>query len=312
MYRQIVVPLDGSTFAEAALPLAQGLSRMTGAGLHLVSVVEPTQASGWAERERASKEWNAYLLGVSKRISRHAGGKVTTAFRIGHVVETLLTEARGREADVVVMATHGRGVLSRAWLGSVTDRFLHQADRPVILIRPEEGEGPPTASADGFETLLVPLDGSEFSECALAHATELGELFDSAYHLTRVVSYPLEIAPLPLPHTVHWMNQDILATKKADSAKYLEAHAERMRRRGLRVTTSVPLDPQPGNGILAEAEAVGCDAIAMATHGRTGVSRAILGSAADKVLRGTHVPLLLYRPAPSRSMNTNKTRQVSS
>ncbi len=55
MYRQIVVPLDGSTFAEAALPLAQGLSRMTGAGLHLVSVVEPTQASGWAERERASK-----------------------------------------------------------------------------------------------------------------------------------------------------------------------------------------------------------------------------------------------------------------
>ena len=52
MYKQIVVPLDGSTFAEAALPLALKLSRMTGAGLHLVSVVEPTPAFATIARER--------------------------------------------------------------------------------------------------------------------------------------------------------------------------------------------------------------------------------------------------------------------
>ena len=311
MYRQIVVPLDGSTFAEAALPLALALSRRTKATLHLVTVVEPSPAIARAEWESASREWIEYLSGVSERIAGRAGGELTTALRIGHVVETLLAEARVREADVVVMATHGRGVLSRAWLGSVANGFLHQADRPVILVRPEEGEAPPDAPVKGFETLLVPLDGSELSECALAHAIELGELFGSAYHLTRVVSYPLEIAPLHLPHTVHWMSQDVVTDAKADAAEYLEAHAERMRRRGLRVTTSVALDPQPGHGILAEAEAVGCDAITMATHGRTGISRAILGSAADKVLRGTHVPLLLYRPAPSRSMNMKKTKQVS-
>ena len=69
-----------------------------------------------------------------------------------------------------------------------------------------------------------------------------------------------------------------------------------MRRRGLRVTTSVAVDAQAGHGVLSEAEAVGADMVAMATHGRTGLSRAILGSAADKVLRGLHVPLLLHRP----------------
>ena len=73
--------------------------------------------------------------------------------------------------------------------------------------------------------------------------------------------------------------------------------ADRMRRRGLRVTTSVAVDAQAGHGILSEADAVGCDLIAMATHGRSGMGRMVLGSAADKVLRGTHVPLLLFRPA---------------
>ena len=68
-----------------------------------------------------------------------------------------------------------------------------------------------------------------------------------------------------------------------------------MRRRGLRVTTSITVDAQAGHGILLEAEAVDADGIAMATHGRKGLSRALLGSTADKVLRGTHLPLLLHR-----------------
>jgi nucleotide-binding universal stress UspA family protein len=118
---------------------------------------------------------------------------------------------------------------------------------------------------------------------------------DEHYHLTRIVAYPLEIASPYLPHTVQ-LNADILSDAKESAAEYLEEQAERMRRRGLRVTVSVAVDPQAAHGILAEAEAVGCDLISMATHGRGGVSRVVLGSAADKVLRGTKVPVLLYRP----------------
>jgi len=164
----------------------------------------------------------------------------------------------------------------------------------VILVRPEEGEPPAAVAATDLETILVPLDGSELSESALAYATDLGELFGSAYHLTRVVAYPVDIASPYLPTTVQ-LNQEILMQAKEGAAEYLEAHADGMRRRGLRVTTSVAVDAQAGNGILLEADAVGCDLIAMATHGRKGVGRLVLGSAADKVLRGTQVPLLLYR-----------------
>lgn len=164
-----------------------------------------------------------------------------------------------------------------------------------MVVRPEEGDHPALDTAVAFDSLLVPLDGSELSESALAHATEFGELFESAYHLTRVVAYPVDLASPYLPHTAQ-MNQAVLEEAKERAAEYLEGHAERMRKRGLRVTTSVTVDAQAGHGILLEAEAVDADAVAMSTHGRKGLSRALIGSTADKVLRGTHRPLLLYRP----------------
>lgn len=301
MYKQIVVPLDGSAFAESALPLALALSAKTNAAMQLITVVEPIPAFAYEEWESAAKEWSEeYLAAVADRISEAAGGKVTTGLHSGHVVDTLIDAADAVAADLVVMATHGRGTLSRAWLGSVADGVMRRAEIPVIFVRPEEGETPPPVPRESFETILVPLDGTELSESALAHATELGELFGCAYHLTRIVSYPVDIASPYLPHTVQ-MNQTVLAEAKADAAEYLEEQADLMRKRGLRVTTSVIVDAQAGQGILSEAEAVGCDLIAMATHGRKGVGRLVLGSAADKVLRGTQVPLLLYRPATQPS-----------
>lgn len=296
MYTQIMVPLDGSKFAESALPLALTLSRATKAPIHLATVIEPVPAFAYEEWGTAAEEWTKeYLAKLTEEVAERAGGAVTSSVHSGHVVDTLQKEAAKKKVDLVVMASHGRGAVSRLWLGSIADRFVRQTDRPVLVVRPEEGEHPALDDVATFDNLLVPLDGSELSESALLHATEFGELFDSSYHLTRVVAYPVDLASPYLPHTAQ-MNQDVLEQAKDRAAEYLETHAERMRKRGLRVTTSVTVDAQAGHGILVEAEAVDCDGIAMATHGRKGLSRALLGSTADKVLRGTHLPLLLYRP----------------
>lgn len=296
MYKQILVPLDGSAFAEAALPLALEISRRTGADLHLATVLEPVTSFAYEGWEGAAVEWSRqYLDDVLERIEGQGGGNIDHVVLNGHTVETLQEEAEAREADLVVMASHGRGALSRLWLGSVADGFVRQTHLPVILVRPEEDQEPVQDFTHSFETLLIPLDGSHLSESAMEHATEFGELFDSAYHLTRIVSYPIDIASPYLPHTAQ-LNQQVMEDAKKGAAEYLEGKAEEMRRRGLRVTTSVVVDAQAGQGILAETEAVGADMVAMATHGRKGISRVMLGSAADKVLRGIHTPLLLYRP----------------
>lgn len=302
MYSRILVPLDGSTFSEAALPLALALSRRTGAELHLVSVVEPVPAFSWEEWESSAREWSReYLEKLTSELSPHSGGPIQTAVVGGHVVDELQREASERNVDLVAMATHGRGALTRAWLGSVADRFVRHADRPVLLVRPEEdeeapagGERPRVEEPRAFERILIPLDGSDLSESALEHAVEFGRLFDASYHLTRIVAYPVELASPYLPHTAQ-MNQALIQEAQERATEYLAEQAGLLSERGLRVTTSVSAGTSPARGILEEASEAKADCIAMATHGRTGLGRALLGSTADKVLRGTHLPLLLYR-----------------
>jgi len=303
MYAQIVVPLDGSTFAESALPLALTAAKETGAGIHLVTVLEPVSAFAYDGWEAPAKEWSSeYLDDVARRISSETGVATTSAVVEGLTVEALQGEVDRTRADLVVTATHGRGAVSRLWLGSVADSFVRLANRPVVLVRPDEKADPAEAALGfSFATLLVPLDGSELSEEALRHAVAFGELFDSAYHLTRVVPYPFETSGY-VPQTSQ-PSQPLVDEIRREALDYLEEHADRLRKRGHRVTTSVAVDPQPASGILSEAEAVGVDMVAMATHGRHGWQRAVLGSTADKVLRGTHAPLLLYRPPDEASLS---------
>ncbi len=297
MYRLIMVPLDGSRFAESAMPLALSVSRRTKAPLHLVTVQEPIPSFAYDEWENAAEDWSrAYLNNAVERARPLAGAEVTATLLAGHVVDVVEKEARSRGADLVVMATHGRGAFSRAWLGSVADAFLHHTCRPILLVRPEEGDAEPDLSADpGFAQMMVPLDGTELSESVLEHAVSFASLFDTVMHLVRVVPYPLQFTSPYLPHTLQ-MNQQFVTESREAAEAYLETHAERLRARGQTVETSVVVVAQPGHGLLNEITESGCDLVAMATHGRSGLTRAILGSTADKVVRGSHTPVLLYRP----------------
>lgn len=298
MYRVIMVPLDGSRFAESALPLALAVTRRTGAALHLVTVQEPIPSFAYDEWESAAEDWSReYLNNVVERVRPRAGGEVSATLLAGHVVEVLEKEAEARSADLVVMATHGRGAFSRAWLGSVADAFLHHTRRPLLLVRPEEGDEDPDLSSEAtVGKMLVPLDGTELSESVLGHAAAFGGLFGTSFHLVRVVPYPMQFSSPYLPHTMQ-MNQQFVAEAKEAALAYLSVHAERLRAQGHEADLAVVVVAQPGHGLLGEMEDAQCDIMAMATHGRGGLSRAILGSTADKVIRGTRVPVLLYRPA---------------
>jgi len=298
MYRRIMVPLDGSRFAESAVPLALAVSRRTGAPLHLVTVQEPIPSFAYDEWQNAAEDWSqAYLDNAVERVRPLAGAEVTAVLLAGHVAEVLEEEARSRSADLVVMATHGRGAFSRAWLGSVADAFVHHTRRPVLLVRPDEGEEEPQLGTDPvFKRLMIPLDGTELAESVLEPAVSFAGLFKAALRLVRVVPFPMQFTSPYLPHTMQ-MNQEFVTEARDAAVAYLETQAQRLRSRGQTAETSVVVVAQPGHGLLTEVVEAGCDLVAMATHGRAGLTRAILGSTTDKVVRGSHVPVLLYRPA---------------
>jgi nucleotide-binding universal stress UspA family protein len=283
MFTHIVVPLDGSSFGEAALTPALGVARRTGARLTLVTVQDPwTEAP--AELNYEGRE--RYL----ERIIRHrgpAGSPLSASVRSGHPADQILQEAEGSGASLIVMSTHGRGGVSRVWLGSIADQCLRHTRVPMLLTRPRPGAG---STEESFlpNRVVVPLDGTEGAERALAPAIEMARVFGISILLLRVVteqraaaSGPAGGGPVP---------------EAARAAEYLDGVARRLWGLGLPATTRVIVDRPAAEAIIAEGSS---DLVVMSSHARSPISRAFLGSVSDKVVRGGRGAVLLVPPHAS-------------
>ena len=144
--KHLLVPLDGSTFAESALPIARLLARAMDADLTLFSAM--TGVYGPA----ATREPLAYLEQVAA--AQHAlGADAHVAFRMGELAAQMLEFLSDADIDLVVMATHGRTGPARTVFGSVADQVLQSSPVPVVLLHPGQHQ------VTGLRTLLVPVDG---------------------------------------------------------------------------------------------------------------------------------------------------------
>jgi nucleotide-binding universal stress UspA family protein len=298
----VLVPLDGSPFSEQALPYGCEIARRMTGTLELVMVHRvPLSWAGEydiAELQKMDDEIRtaelSYLAQVAAGIRRQ-GIEVATKLLEGPVAAALKKHAALYPPVLIVLTTHGRGGVSRAWLGSVADELVRTISIPTLLVRPHRTQAVAPGDRFALDHILIPLDGSELSEQIIERALALGTPTGARYTLMQVVtptvSYPFIDSVLIAPPAA--VNEQQL---RADAEAYLAGIAQRLRARGFTVATSVVLQLQCAPGILEEALADDVDLIAMATHGRSGLKRLALGSVADKVLRGTFVPLLLLRP----------------
>ncbi len=297
MYRSILVPLDGSLPSEQSLPYATALARRSGADLQLAYVHTPlllgegTLYLGTPDVQLWEEE-KKYLQSVVDRLKKAGLEKVSAHVLEGPIAETLQEQALGNGCDLVVMTTHGRGPVSRFWLGSVADQLVHRLPMPLLLIRTREEAAPPTEPA--IHNVLVALDGSPTAEQILQPAGALAKLQDASLTLLRVVPSMVphgvqkEVAPGPL----------LSDTIQAEAHVYLQRLAESLREQGIAVQTRILVGAHPATAILKEAASGDYDLLALATHGRRGLPRLFLGSIADKVVRGTSIPVLIYRSLP--------------
>ena len=307
MYAKILVPLDTSPFSEQALTRAVAIARATMAQLHLVLVHSPPAypvdggalvGLGLLEQERAY--FDGFMQGAAADLERRHGLKVHTALLDGPVVESISAYAREQGMDLIVLATHGRTGLSRAWLGSVADGVVRHATMPVLMVRPKEHAPGQTHEGDGdlFKRVLVALDGSETAERIIEHAYALGASAGATYFLVRVVPpVPLPVPNYGVPNLVAAIVPDPEATEHlvADARDDLGRVARGLRARGAStVDIRVHVASSAGPVLADLARACDADLIAMTSHGR-GASRLLMGSVADKVLRGTDCEVLLYR-----------------
>lgn len=301
--RSILVPLDGSAFAEQALPLAVEIARRTNAILQLALVHHPVPALAMAvevpdiesalDVDTRDREQH-YIADVAHRLHTEENLPVTGLVLDGIVADAICQHVEATGVDLVVSTTHGRGQLSRFWLGSVADQLMRRLGVPVLLIRPRET--PSVLSAHRLDRITVALDGSRFAEQALDIASSFARLFGSTLDLLFVVEPPPPIAD-PSGLMIIPPTPDAEANLRKNATEYLERVAGRLRDEGLKVECQAIDGGNPATTILQQAEQRGAGLIALATHGAGGLERLMVGSVADKVIRGATTPVLIVRPA---------------
>jgi len=313
MFDRILIPLDGSPRAERVLShLASVLVRKDSEVLLVRSVsVYPlmlTSVDAGSYLARAKKAAEEYLQGVAKTLEER-GVRVRTQLLEGYPAEAILDVARRERSSMIAMTTHGRSGLARWLLGSVAEKILRASPVPVLAVRSfgptARGTSEPTAPKETvFHRILVATDGSPASRAMEEPVEELAKLFGSQVVVLHVWdTYVPEGDPLP------GMEAGMTLPTSAPSSLEDEVTAEvagRLSRSGLQVTR-VTAQGEPAAQIIEQSQAEGIDLVVLGTHGRSGLSRWMLGSVAERVLRSLAVPLLVVRAgAPTDGGNSGR------
>jgi nucleotide-binding universal stress UspA family protein len=298
MYRTILVPVDGSPLSERALPFA---TRLAGPGSTLVlvrstaerqlSVLEPWAVEQIVREQLAAPERvERELMALANQL-RAQGLQVESHLSYEDPADSIAEAARGVDADVIVMSTHGRSGLGRWLYGSVADRVMRRAPAPVLLV--------PAACecvwpSDRPLRLLVTLDGSDLARYVLEPAAAFAEAISGEVVLLRVVEPPEYTTLYGMPPISYDVEVEL-----GRAREYLDVAAAKLRGRGVRVQVQAD-SGAPASIITAVAREQQVDVIAMATHGRGGLTRFLMGSVATEVLHRVATPMLLVRPVPAR------------
>lgn len=278
MIERILAPLDGSITAEGVLPHVKRLARVSGSEIVLVQAVPVVGVDGGEAVFRASVQAaTEYLGGIQNRLES-SGFRSKVLVRAGGAAETVLGVAAEMKADLLAVATHGRTGAQRLVLGSVAETLLRSTPIPVLAVRPfwtYDLQPQGGVEAQTVRTILLPVGSGDRSLCVLPHAILMARLFKARVMILH-------------------------ARGSSDSVDdgLINELAERFRQEGIEATTLV----EPGNPvdtILEACRARAVDLAVMSTHGRSGLSRLVLGSVTEEVLRQARTPLLVVRGDPS-------------
>ncbi len=296
----VMVPLDGSPFAEQALPWAIAIVRKTRARLRLTLVHQSPRPAPVDEATlrlhtrmelMLRKSEREYLRALAARIKSEHGVQATAAMLQGSPAPILRDYVTDIGVDLVVMTTHGRGGIQRLWLGSVADHLVRSAEVPMLLVRPVEGPVPSPAVGQ----ILIPLDGSPRAEAALPPAMAMAATFGAGLALLTAV-HPVPVVIDPPTSFPTEINEELTALQRSQAQDYLDGVVGRLNEAGVRASGAAVLAGRVFDAIQAAAQARGTGMVALATHGRGGLRRMVLGSVADKLVRAGELPVLVTRP----------------
>jgi nucleotide-binding universal stress UspA family protein len=308
--RKILFPTDFSAAAEDAFSHATHLARTHDAEIHVFNVVSPyddgannpmehlplerTGADGRATYRAASKAEGDEDAdeGVAAEAEEDDGPAIVyEQVRSTTPAKAIVDHAVAEAFDLVVMGTTGRRGLERLLSSGVAEEVVRQAPCPVYTVRAREEPGP----GPHVHRILAPVDLSEQGKAIVRHARALAHAYDATLDLLHVV----EDVPFPTAYGIDPLTPH-LPDVQARAQEALEALAT-----DTLGDTEHALHVTVGNAaaeIIRFAEEGDVDLIVMATHGRTGVARFLIGSVAEKVVRTAPCLVFTLKSFTDRSL----------
>jgi nucleotide-binding universal stress UspA family protein len=299
--RLVLVPLDGSPAAEAALGHGVTIATAFRAELILLRVVEahaaltdPLVSSVDWRLQRA--EASAYLQEMASRLE--AGGvKAATEVAEGRAADEIVQLVRDRAVDLVVLASHGQGGARDFALGGTVHKVLASADASVMIIRPGTGGAPAPAKVE-YRRVLAPVDGSPAGEWALCQAASVAREQGAELLLVQIVA-EVELTCDRMPRSAEETRlvDRLQALQHARGERYLEEMRAKLSRGDLRVRCRVAHAAEVVEGVLEAAREEGADLIALSAHGATGAAFPY-GKVAQRLLARSEIPVLVFQDLP--------------
>jgi len=289
-YDRILVPVDGSDSAYNAAVHGLGVAGATGAAVHAIHVVDRRRRRshllGGEGHAAILREHGRKLLGDVERLAAEAGCDVETAVVEGAPHEAILATAAERDADLVVMGRRGEATVGQRLLGGVTDKVLRAGALPVLSVLADRGGEPCDV---GYERVLVPTDGSDCAERAAAHGAALADLAGAAVHVVSVADTRSSGGTLDAAG----QSEAFAASVEERSEEAIERLAAEIRGGTDRPVETELLRGTPNEALRAYVAEADVDAVVMGAHGRSGLSRWMLGSVTERLLRTVDVTILV-------------------
>ena len=282
-------PLDGSELAERAIPYTKNLAKTRGSEVILFTV-------SIAFVEQLDRPMKAYLELNAKELQSQ-GIKASTAIAYGDVADEIIGFAEKNNIDLIIISTHGYSGIKRWVLGSVARKVLYGTCAHVLLIKSKT----PKVSEVELKRLLLPLDGSPFSEAPIPFVEELTKVTETEIILTVVSEPPLvpSYGDRPINPTWEKYRDTLWAEMQQQASEYIGKIKTRLEKRRVKVKSQVITGElgKVAESIMKAAQKENVDLIAMATHGRTGVSRWVYGGITNRIVEQSLQPVLLIRPS---------------
>jgi nucleotide-binding universal stress UspA family protein len=310
LLRSILVPLDGSPFAERAVAYAAELATAAEASLLLVRTAESSRLPHPGQRNAYEQQAQVYLEELRRRL-HGTGVAADVAVPPGHAPEALLAEVHRQKPDLIVLTSHGHSGFRHTLLGGVAEAVVAAGQAPVLLLRQSAVEEAPSFRSLVGRRVVVLLDGSALAEAALPVALELARVLASELILFKAVdvcnvpyAVPTELMTVPeLDVQLAWdASFDVRATEA-----YLSLVMKRLNRQApdtaiqTRIQVGDLVEQVRGFDAAANRAAeAGIGLVVMATHGRTGLTEALWRSRAQELLRATAYPLVVVHPPGER------------